>query len=185
MKSNQCWCTPHRAKSTQVARSQPTFICEALTVECSHQGHAVWDMTSRASPAGLWPQKSEAKPRHLAIRSAKPRRYPKQHKNPARKPLKQMHQDKLARHVDYIQAALTRRALVQPYVEPMCCSYIPDAGFANPQGHAHARRLYTRRDGLRSPPSKLYIWCCARLPLLRERHLPEPPSDSFCSIHGR
>ena len=54
----------------------------------------------------------------------------------------------------------------------MWCSYIHDAGFANPQIHAHARRLYTRRDGLRSPPGKLNNWCCARLPLLRKRHLP-------------
>ena len=83
-----------------------------------------------------------------------------------------MHQEKLARHVDYVQAALTRRALLQPYVEPMWCSYMHDAGFANPHRRAHARRFYTRRDGLRSPPSKLNSWCCARLPLLRERHLP-------------
>ena len=97
---------------------------------------------------------------------------PKTIKNPARKPLKQIHQNKLARHVDYIQAALTRRMLVQPYVEPMWCSYIPDTGFATPQNHAHARRLYTRQDGLRSSPSKLNNWCCARLPIVRERHLP-------------
>ena len=64
---------------------------------------------------------------------------------------------------------------MRPYVKPtwpMWCSYIPDAGFANPQNHTHARRLYTKRDGLRSPASKLNNWCCARLPLLRERHLP-------------
>ena len=41
---------------------------------------------------------------------------------------------------------------MQPHVEPIWCSYIPDAGYACPHGHARARRLYTRRDDLRTPP---------------------------------
>ena len=56
-----------------------------------------------------------------------------------------------------IHAAITRGTLVLPLTtvfDPLWCSYIPDAGYACPQGHAHARRLYTRRDYLRSPPSK-------------------------------
>ena len=128
-----------------------------MTVECFHQEHTVWDMARRASSAGFW---------QYARRN--PGDTPKTIlTSPAGKPLKQMHQDKLARHLDYIQAALSRRALVQRYVEPtwpMWCSCIPDAGFASPQNHTHARRLYTKRDGLRSPPSKLNNWCWARLP---------------------
>ena len=51
-----------------------------------------------------------------------------------------MHEEKLARHIDDVQAALTRRTLVQPYVEPIWCSHILDAGYAYPQGQAHTRK---------------------------------------------
>ena len=51
-----------------------------------------------------------------------------------------------------LHAALTRLTLVLPHVEPMRprSVHIHDAGFAFPQGHTHARRLYTRRNDAHS-----------------------------------
>ena len=51
-----------------------------LVGECFHRRHAVWDMTRGASPGGDNGLKKAHKPRPLAIRSAIPRRYPKQQK---------------------------------------------------------------------------------------------------------